>query len=91
MSRFKRWSYFVCLGGFTYWGSDYLVQWIRPPHYVWISALTFLVPACVVATWACLAKEKCYEHASSLAPLMFRVEIIWAAGHRTMWTQLWTS
>ena len=67
----RRSCIYITLGGFTYWVPDMLVQWVRPPRQLWLTALTLLVPTIVVGAWFLLARQqRHYEHRRSLALLM---------------------
>ena len=75
----RRWGLYLSLGGLAYWVPDILIQWAEPPHYVWINALTFLVPALVVSTWFLLARlQRFHEYRRSLA--LFMLLGIWLFG-----------
>ncbi len=61
MSRIKYYSFYFCLGAFSYWLPDILIQWIRPPHKIWIILLTFFVPLIVAVIWYKLHDRKVYS------------------------------
>ena len=71
MSRVRRWVRFSLVGGLAYWVPDMLIHWVNPPHRIWITLLTFVVPAIVIFVWFFLARKAEYhEHRRSLAWLM---------------------
>jgi hypothetical protein len=53
----KHYALYAGVGAVAYWVPDMLVQWIQPPHVVWIGLLTFAVPAIVLITWYALSKR----------------------------------
>ncbi|MEW8441617.1 MAG: hypothetical protein AB2689_26000 [Candidatus Thiodiazotropha taylori] len=61
MDRIKHYSLYFIVGAIVYWVPDILIQWIRPPHKIWIILLTFLVPFIVGAVWFQLRKKEKYK------------------------------
>jgi hypothetical protein len=57
MERASHYVLYVMVGAITYWVPDILIQWIRPPHVVWILLLTFFVPTLVATTWFVLSRQ----------------------------------
>jgi len=79
MSNMKRYGWFFLLGAGAYWGADALIQLIRPPHYVWISLLTFGVPFIVWLVWYRLYRAEGYNQYPRAFPL-FMMLGVWALG-----------
>jgi len=60
MDRAKHYFLYFLVGAIAYWIPDIVVQWIRPPHKIWISLLTFFVPLVVSLTWFRLKSTQRY-------------------------------
>lgn len=60
---------FIAIGGITYWFPDAVIQMLGLPHYVWISLLTFGVPAVVVFLYRRLSIREPYARYPVRFPL----------------------
>jgi hypothetical protein len=79
MERAKHYALYILVGAAAYWVPDILIQWIRPSHRVWISLLTFFVPAVVFATWFLLSRLPAHSRFHAGLPL-FMLLGIWMLG-----------
>ena len=77
MDRIKHYSLYFLIGTIAYWVPDILIQWIRPPHRIWIILLTFFVPLVVTFTWYKLRAKEEYSKYRVGFPL-FMLLGIWA-------------
>jgi hypothetical protein len=79
MDRAKQYALYVLVGATAYWVPDILIQWLRPPHRVWITLLTFAVPAVVGCTWFILSRRPSHSQFRVGLPL-FMLLGIWVLG-----------
>lgn len=70
MDRMKIYMKFILIGAAAYWLPDIIIHIIAPPHYVWISLLTFLVPIIVFYTCHKLSKKQPYTDYPASFPLL---------------------
>lgn len=75
MDRIKYYSLYFLVGALAYWVPDILIQWVRPPHIIWIVLLTFFVPLVVVVTWYKLKAKKNYSKYHIAFPLFMLLGI----------------
>lgn len=61
MDRIKHYGLYFLVGAVAYWIPDILIQWIRPPHKIWIALLTFFVPLVVGVLWYKLGKKEKFK------------------------------
>jgi len=79
MERIKHYALYAMVGAIAYWVPDILIQWLQPPHRVWITLLTFFVPASAAAAWFLLSRRP--SHAQFRVGLpMFMLLGIWLLG-----------
>lgn len=79
MDRAKHYALYLLVGATTHWVPDILIQWVRPPHYIWISLLTFLVPVIVGAVWYLLSRRPAHSRYPAGLPLLMLLGI-WMLG-----------
>ena len=79
MKEAKNYSTFFLIGAAAYWVPDILFHLVKPPHFVWISLLTFCVPMVVGITWFRLAKRTPFDFYPFGFPISMLVGI-WVLG-----------
>lgn len=79
MGRAKHYGLYILVGAAAYWIPDILIQWLRPPHRVWILMLTVLVPAIVGMVWFFLSQRPSHSRFRVGLPL-FMLLGIWLLG-----------
>jgi len=79
MERTKHYALYILIGAAAYWLPDMLIQWIRPPHRIWISLLTFFVPIVVGTVWFLLSRRPAHSRFPAGLPL-FMLLGIWMLG-----------
>ncbi|KPK51806.1 MAG: hypothetical protein AMS22_10305 [Thiotrichales bacterium SG8_50] len=79
MERAKHYGLYILVGAAAFWIPDILIQWLRPPHRIWILMLTFLVPAIVGMVWLFLSQHPSHSRFRAGLPL-FMLLGIWLLG-----------
>lgn len=79
MERAKHYVLYILVGAAVHWVPDILIQWVRPPHYIWISLLTFFVPVVVGVAWFLLSRRPAHSRFPAGLPL-FMLLGIWLFG-----------
>lgn len=79
MQRARFYVLYLLFGAASYWIPDIVIQWIQPPHKVWISLLTFLVPSLVIGAWYVLSKSQRFSGHRVGLPLFMLIGI-WMFG-----------
>jgi uncharacterized membrane protein len=88
MERAKHYGLYLLVGAAAHWVPDILIQWVRPPHAVWIALLTFFVPVVVGSVWFLLSRRG--EHVRFPAGLpLFMLLGIWMLGPLAIAIGIW--
>lgn len=75
MEKFKEFIKFIIISAISYWVTDALIHWSQPPHWLWISFLTFGVPLVIGVVWYFFSRKKTIANYPKAFPLSMIIGI----------------